>query len=114
MRTRDKLIEIINETLSKKYNINGFDNLSNTLVDAILNSKLFCNSETLEEQVPHIYHWTAVEDDGYTHSEAGVANNMLEAFSKATEYSPSYHKKIIIEKISDDELTAEEKELKEF
>ncbi len=84
------------------------------LADDILNSKLFSNFETLAEQSPHIYRWTAVEDDGYTHSEAGAANNMLDAFIKATEYSPSYHKKIVIEKISDDELTDEEKELKEF
>ena len=84
------------------------------MVDAILNSKLFCNSETLKEQESHIYRWTAVEDDGYTHSEAGVANNMLDAFIKATEYSPSYHKKVVIEKIPDDELTEEERELKEF
>jgi hypothetical protein len=84
------------------------------LADAIINDNLFCNSETLKEQVSHIYRWTAVEDDGYTHSEAGLANNMLDAFIKATEYSPSYHKKIVIEKIPDDELTAEEKELKEF
>jgi hypothetical protein len=84
------------------------------IVDAILNSKLFWGPETLKEQDSHIYRWTAVEDDGYTHSEAGVANNMLDAFIKATEYSPSYHKKIVIEKINDDELTEKERELKEF
>lgn len=114
MTTRDKLIEIITETLSKQFHINGFYNISSALADAILNSKLFCNSEILKEQEPHIYRWIAVEDDGYTHSEPGVANNMLDAFIKATEYSPSYHKKIVIEKISDDELVAKEKELKEF
>ena len=85
------------------------------MVDAIINSRLFCNGpDVMDEQEPHIYRWTAVEDDGYTHSEAGVANNMFDAFIKATEYSPSYHKKIVIEKIPDDELTKEEKELKEY
>ena len=80
--------------------------------DAIINSRLFGNSpKAMEEQEPHVYKWTAVEDDGYTHSEYGVANNMFDAFIKATEYSPSYHKKVVIEKIPGDELS---EELKEF
>ncbi len=110
MTTRDKLIEIINTTSKGALN----DVFQGKLADAILNSKLFWRPETLKEQEQHIYHWTAVEDDGYTHSEAGVANNMLDAFIKATEYSPSYHKKIVIEKMPDNELTEEEKKLKEF
>ncbi len=110
MTTRDKLIKFLYE-----YKIDSpyFNNIEE-LADVIINDNFFCNSETLKEQIPLIYHWTAVEDDGYTHSEAGIANNMLDAFIKATEYSPSYHKKVVIEKIQDDELTEEEKELKEF
>ena len=110
MTARDKLLKFLYE-----YKIDSpyFNNIEE-LADAIINDKLFCNSETLEEQDSHIYRWTAVEDDGYTHSEAGVANNMLDAFIKATEYSPSYHKKVVIEKIPDDELTEEEIGLKEF
>lgn len=85
------------------------------VTDAIVDSGLFCNSpEAMDEQEPHVYQWTAVEDDGYTHSEAGVANNMFDAFIKATEHSPIYHKKIMIEKIPDDELTKEERKLKEW
>jgi hypothetical protein len=123
---RDKIFNIIDGvqkdcahegTYCCDCNYNGYDSVScwkYKMVDAILNSNLFWGPETLKEQIPHIYRWTAVEDDGYTHSEAGVANNILDAFIKATEYSPSYHKKIIIEKIPDDELTEEERKLKEF
>ena len=115
MTVRDRLIELINKTLSKAIcNDELTEYCSEIVSDAILNSRLFCKPEDLQEQVPHVYRWTAVEDDGYTHSEAGVANNMLDAFIKATEYSPSYHKKIVIEKMSDEELTEDEKQFKEL
>lgn len=121
-KSKKNLIEII-----KKYVKEEYDNIMDEpyywinegnleqLADAIINSKLFCNSpDAMDEQEPHVYKWTAVEDDGYTHSESGVANNMFDAFIKATEHSPSYHKKVVIEKIPDDELTEREKELKEW
>ena len=43
--------------------------------------------------------------------ESGVANNMFEAFIKATEYSPSYHKYIEIKKLDEEEHTDAHKEL---
>ena len=110
MKRRDKLIEIIHLQSRGAFN----KVFEGKLADAILNSKLFCEPEDLKEQEPHVYRCDVVEDDGYRHSEAVVANNMLDAFWSATEYSPSYHKKIVIEKISDEELTAEEKEFKEY
>ena len=110
IKLRKKLIKIIDQESRGVLN----DYCKCRIADAILDSNLFCSSETLEEQMPHIYRWAAVEDDGYTHSEAGVANNMLDAFIKATEYSPSYHKRVVIDKIPDEELTKEERELKEF
>lgn len=110
IKLRKKLIKIIREETNGVLN----DYCLCRIADAILDSNLLYTANGLEEQSPHIYRWTAIEDDGYNHSETGVANNMLDAFIKATEYSPSFHKKIIIEKIQDEELTEEEKELKEF
>ena len=73
---------------------------------------MVCNSsESLEEQELNIYKWTAIENDGYTRMESGVANNMLEAFIKATEYSPSYHKYIEIKKLDKEEYADAHKEL---
>lgn len=108
---REKLFEIIYNNLCMENNWVTKESICKT-ADAIIDSGLFCNSpDAMDEQEPHVYKWTAIEDDGYTHSEYGVANNMLDAFIKATEYSPSYHKKVVIEKIPDNELT---EELKEF
>lgn len=115
MERRDKLFEIVNKTLSKAIcNDELTEYCSEIVIDAILNSKLFCDVEDLKEQEPHVYRCDIVEDDGYRHSEAVVANNMLDAFWSATEYSPSYHKKIVIEKVLDEDLTVEEREFKEY
>jgi len=112
---RENLIKIIKEAGDIANAVGLKDWVIEDIADAIINSKLFCNSpDAMDEQEPHIYRWTAVEDDGYTHSEAGVAKNMFGAFIEATEYSPSYHKKVVIEKIPDEELTEREKETKEF
>lgn len=112
---RENLIKIIKEAGDIANAVGLKDWVIEDITDAIINSKLFCNGpDAMDEQEPHVYKWTAVEDDGYTHSESGVANNMFDAFIKATEYSPSYHKKVVIEKIPDDELTEKEKELKEL
>lgn len=115
---REKLIEIINEVKNKCRIIGACNECtikgcqSARIADAIIDSGLFCNGpDAMDEQEPHVYQWTAVEDDGYTHSEFGVANNMYDAFIEATEHSPSYHKKVVIEKIPDDELM---EDLKEF
>lgn len=111
MTKREKLFEIIDKNLTMENNWVTKE-LIYKAADAIINSKFVCNGPgAMDEQEPHVYKWTAVEDDGYTHSEYGVANNMFDAFIKATEYSPSYHKKVVIEKIPDDELS---EELKEF
>ncbi len=69
------------------------------------------SAKALEEQEASIYSWTATESDGYTHSESGVAVNILDAFIKATEYSPSYHKYIEIRKLTKEEYTKDHKEL---
>ena len=118
---RENLIKIINKVKDECRIIGACNECtikgcqSARIADAIIDSKLFCNGpDAMDEQEPHIYRWTAVEDDGYTHSEAGVAKNMFGAFIEATEYSPSYHKKVVIEKIPDEELTEREKEVKEF
>lgn len=108
---RERLFEIIYNNLCMENNWVTKESICKA-ADAIIDSGLFCNSpKAMDEQEPHVYKWTAVEDDGYTHSEYGVANNMFDAFIEATEHSPSYHKKVIIEKIPDNELT---EELKEF
>lgn len=110
---RNNLIEIIKEAGDVANAVGMKDWVVEDIADAIINSGLFCNSpKAMDEQNPHVYCWTAVEDDGYTHSEYGVANNMFDAFIKATEYSPDYHKKIMIEKILDGKLTKEERGLK--
>lgn len=124
MKMREKLFEII-DSVQKHCAADGTyccdceyqqykDNTcwKHMMVDAIIDSELFCNSpDAMDEQEPNVYKWTAIEDDGYTHSEYGIANNMFDAFVKATEYSPDYHKKVVIEKIPYDEL---KKDLKEF
>ncbi len=59
--------------------------------------------DQIHENTPNFYVWTAIEDDGYTHGEMGVAMNMKDAFEQATEHAPSWHKYVEIRK-----LTAEE------
>lgn len=57
----------------------------------------------LIENTPSFYVCTAIEDNGYKHSEFCIAMNMQDAFDKTVEYSPSWHKYVEIRK-----LTAEE------
>ena len=105
-----KLIENTLNTLDDPY-ITNYDR-AKELAKALWHSRLVMNSpEMMDEQEPNIYSWTAIENDGYTHSESGVANNMFEAFIKATEYSPSYHKFIEIRKVPKEEYTEAQKEL---
>ena len=117
----EKLKDIIEETLRKyvkEYQnpeVENDKNIARIIYTAIRESGLVCNSwESLEEQELSIYEWTAIENDGYTRMESGVANNMLEAFIKATEYSPCYHKYIEIRKLDKEEYTEDHKELLEW
>ena len=112
---KKKLIKIIKEAGDVADAVGMKDWVIEDIADAIINSKLFCNGpDAMDEQEPHVYKWTAIENDGYTRMESGVALNMFDAFIKATEYSPDYHKKVVIEKIPDNELTENQKELKEW
>ena len=89
--------------------------MANVIAEALWDSGLVSNSsKALDEQELNIYKWTAIEDDGYTRSESGVANNMLDAFIKATEYSPSHHKYIEIKKVDEREYTDVSKKLLEW
>ena len=54
------------------------------------------NIEKISE--PGIYSWFVEEDDGYNYGEASHAENLEEAFYKATEYSPKLIKTIVITK----------------
>ena len=47
---------------------------------------------------PGIYNWSVEEIDGYKYAESGYAENLEEAFYKATEYSPKQIKTITINK----------------
>ena len=109
----EKIVKVIEDTLSTVENpwIPNYDR-AEQIAKALWDSGLVINSsESLDEQEFNLYKWTAIENDGYTHSEIGVANNMLEAFIKATEYSPSYHKYIEIKKLDEEEYTDAGKEL---
>ena len=112
----EKVIEIIEATLntienSRISNHDKAEKIARTLWD----SGLVMNSpEMIDEQELNIYKWTAIENDGYTHSESGVANNIFEAFIEATEYSPSYHKYIEIKKVSEEEYTKDQEKLLEW
>lgn len=117
----EKLKDIIEEVLRKHVKeyqnpeVENDKNIARIIYTAIRESKLIYNSpKSLEEQEPNIYKWTAMENDGYTRMESGVANNMFEAFVKATEYSPSYHKYIEIEKVEKEDYTQNQKELLEW
>lgn len=112
----EKIIKVIEDTLKTVENpwIPNCDK-AEKIAKALWDSCLVSNSsKSLDEQEPNIYKWTAIENDGYTHSESGVANNILEAFIKATEYSPSYHKYIEIKKLDKKEYTDAHKELLEW
>lgn len=112
----EKVIKVIEDTLSTVENqyISNYDK-AEKIARALWDSRLVSiSSKSLEEQEPNIYKWTAIENDGYTHSESGVANNILEAFIKATEYSPSYHKYIEIEKVKEEDYKDIHKELLEW
>jgi hypothetical protein len=112
----EKVIKVIEDTLKTVENpwIPNY-NKAEAIARALWDSGLVSiSSKSLEEQEPNIYKWTATENDGYTHSESGVADNMFEAFIKATEYSPSYHKYIEIEKIEEEDYTDAHKELLEW
>ena len=109
----ERVIDIIASVLPYEEKENKL--MANVIADALWKSGLVSNSsKALEEQEPNIYSWTATESDGYTHSESGVAMNMEDAFIKATEYSPSYHKYIEIRKVPEEEYTQDHKELLEW
>ena len=106
----EKVVEVIASVLPYDEKENKL--MANVIANALWESGLVSNSfRSLEEQELSIYEWTAIENDGYTHGESGVANNMLDAFIKATEYSPSYHKYIEIKKLDEEEYTEDHKEL---
>lgn len=109
----EKVIKVIQDTLNSLDKSIHYDWCqAREIAEALWDSGLVSNSsKSLDEQELNIYEWTATENDGYTHSESGVANNMLEAFIKATEYSPSYHKYIEIKKLDEKEYTDAHKKL---
>lgn len=108
-----RIVEIIEKELDKicpctEDNYGKAQKIARALWDSGLVSN---SSKALDEQELNIYKWTAMETDGYTHMESGVALNMLDAFIKATEHSPSYHKYIEIERIDKENYTDAHKEL---
>ena len=106
----EKVIEVIAGVLPYEETENKL--LAKTIAKALWDSRLVMNSpEMMDEQEFNIYKWTAVENDGYTRMESGVAANMFDAFIKATEYSPSYHKYIEIKKLNEEDYTDAHKEL---
>ena len=112
----EKLKDIIEEVLRKHVKeyqnpeVENDKNIARIIYTAIRESRLVNNSpKSLEEQELNIYKWTAIENDGYTRMESGVANNMFEAFVEATEYSPSYHKYIEIERVEKEDYTEADK-----
>jgi hypothetical protein len=114
----EKLKDIIEEVLRKHVKeyqnseVENDKNIARVIYTAIRESGLVCNSwKSLEEQELNIYSWTAIENDGYTHGESGVAMNMFDAFIEATEHSPSYHKYIEIERVEKEDYTDAHKEL---
>lgn len=112
----EKIIKVIEDTLNTVENteISNYDK-AQKIARALWKSRLVMNSpKMMDEQEPNIYKWTAIENDGYTHMESGVANNMFDAFIEATEYSPSYHKYIEIEKVKEEDYKDVHKELLEW
>ena len=117
----EKLEDIIEEVLRKYVKehqdseIENDKNIVRIIYTAVKESGLVCNSaKSLEEQEPNIYKWTAMEDDGCLRMEYGIAMNMFDAFIKATEYSPSYHKYIEIERVEEEDDTKEQRDLLEW
>ena len=117
----EKLEDIIEEVLRKYVKehqdseIENDKNIVRIIYTAVKESGLVCNSaKSLEEQEPNIYKWTAMEDDGCLRMEYGIAMNMFDAFIKATEYSPSYHKYIEIERVEEEDYTKEQRDLLEW
>ena len=117
----EKLEDIIEEVLRKYVKehqdseIENDKNIVRIIYTAVKESGLVCNSaKSLEEQEPNIYKWTAMEDDGCLRMEYGIAMNMFDAFIKATEYSPSYHKYIEIERVEEKDYTKEQRDLLEW
>ena len=109
----EKVIKVIEDALPYEETENK--SLAKVIAKALWNSGLVMNSpEMMDEQELNIYKWTAMENDGYTHMESGVAVNMFDAFIKATEYSPSYHKYIEIKKLDEEDYTDAHKELLEW
>ena len=106
----EKIIEVIASILPYEETENKL--LAKTIAKALWDSGLVMNSpEMMDEQELNIYKWTAMENDGYTRMESGVATNIFDAFIKATEYSPSYHKYIEIERVEKENYTDAHKEL---
>lgn len=117
----EKLKDIIEEVLRKHVKeyqnpeVENDKSIARIIYTAIRESRLVDNSpKSLDEQELNIYKWTAIENDGYTRMESGAATNMFDAFVKATEYSPSYHKYIEIKKLDKEEYTDADKELLEW
>jgi hypothetical protein len=109
----EKIVKLIENTLNTLDDLHmpNYDR-AKAITKALRDSRLVVKSpEMMDEQECNIYTWTAVEADGYTHSESGVANNMFDAFIKATEHSPDYHKYIEIKKVPKEEYTESQKEL---
>lgn len=108
-----RIVKIIEDTLSTLADspISNQDK-AQKVAEALYESRLLSKSpRMMDEQELNIYKWTAMENDGYTRMESGVALNMLDAFIKATEYSPSYHKYIEIERVEKEDYTKNHKEL---
>lgn len=112
----EKIIKVIEDILNTAESplISNYDK-AEKIARALWKSRLVMNSpEMMDEQELNIYEWTATENDGYTRMESGVAANMFDAFIKATEYSPDYHKYIEIKKLDKEEYTDAHKELLEW
>lgn len=108
-----RIIKIIEDTLSTldDSQISNPDK-AQKIARALWESRLLSSSpKMMDEQELNIYKWTAMENDGYTRMESGVAMNMFDAFIEATEHSPSYHKYIEIERVEKEDYTKKQKEL---
>lgn len=112
----EEVIKVIEDTLNTVESslMSNYDK-AEKIARALWKSRLVMNSpEMVDEQELNIYKWTAIENDSYTRMESGVALNMFDAFIKATEYSPSYHKYIEIEKVKEEDYKDAHKELLEW
>lgn len=69
------------------------EDVCNTILkDNILPKDFDIELETEEK----LYTWSVTEDDGYCYSESGTAYNILDAATKAVEYSPKCVKTIMV------------------